>query len=320
MPPATPAKAGQDDMKGKLPAAGYPGGSPLPAGSPEAAQPPAPPGPGTTLPAVPAADTGTGEKKEPPAPGVPVPSPGSTPTKPVEGKPELKQVEPVPPPPGGLTQPPRPGAAPPPPPGAPTKADAPLQRITMEASPPARSPVAPAVGAEPAAKTTSGEPIQKSSFDTSPPAAGGPTGANVQLGGPRPATTPPASRAGEPAPFPADAWKGAPPKVAALPPVAAPAVAQPQAISYTVDLHDSKAGDTWESLSKQYYGTTEAAAALREFNRSTPRASDRLRRDGTIAAGDPVFIPQLSILQRHGLKMRPLGAPGSTPPASGKMP
>jgi hypothetical protein len=47
------------------------------------------------------------------------------------------------------------------------------------------------------------------------------------------------------------------------------------------------------------------AEALRAFNQRYPQSSERVRRDGQPAVGDPVFIPPTWLLQeRHGTLIR----------------
>ena len=99
-----------------------------------------------------------------------------------------------------------------------------------------------------------------------------------------------------------------------------PAVAvllQPRTEVYDVKKYTCQAGDTWEKLSKAHYGEETAAAALREFNRNHPRADDRVRADGSMPPGATVYIPQLRVLQRHGLDLGPtptIQAPGAGSP------
>jgi hypothetical protein len=91
-------------------------------------------------------------------------------------------------------------------------------------------------------------------------------------------------------------------------------VTQPRVDRYTVESHDCVAEDTWEKLAKEKYGHENAAPALREFNRNYFRATDRLRKEGTMAPGEKVFIPPVSVLERHGYLVAP-PAPMATPSA-----
>jgi hypothetical protein len=62
-----------------------------------------------------------------------------------------------------------------------------------------------------------------------------------------------------------------------------------------------KAEDTFKSLSAHYYQTEDYALALQLYNRNHPRASETLRRDGTLTIGETIYIPSGSVLeQRHG--------------------
>ena len=83
----------------------------------------------------------------------------------------------------------------------------------------------------------------------------------------------------------------------------------PKTARYDVQWRECVTGDTWEKLSKEFYYTETAAAALREFNRTYERASDSMRRDGTITPKDRVYIPPVDILERHGL----IAPPAKTP-------
>ncbi len=89
-------------------------------------------------------------------------------------------------------------------------------------------------------------------------------------------------------------------------------ILQPRTEVYDVKKYTCQADDTWEKLSKAHYGDETAAAALREFNRQHARADDRVRADGSLPPGATVYIPQLRVLQRHGLD---LGATPSKPAA-----
>ncbi len=59
-------------------------------------------------------------------------------------------------------------------------------------------------------------------------------------------------------------------------------------------------GDSFGSVSQRFYKTEDYAAALQMYNRSHPRASSALRRDGTVAEGDKIYIPEDSrILEKR---------------------
>jgi hypothetical protein len=125
---------------------------------------------------------------------------------------------------------------------------------------------------------------------TTPPAPAGPSAPSA----PGSASLPSAGKA---------ALSAAPIKVAAPGSSLQPApLAQPRTDRYNVEYHTCVVEDTWEKLAATYYSDERAAAALKEYNRYHPHASDLMRTEGRLAPGEKVAIPPLRILkERHGL-------------------
>mgnify|MGYP002780419656 CR=1 FL=1 len=70
---------------------------------------------------------------------------------------------------------------------------------------------------------------------------------------------------------------------------------------FDVDLHDPKAGDTYESISKQFYGDAKYAEALKAFNANRP-----------LGAGGSVQVPPMYVLRKKFtglLSARPVPQP-----------
>jgi hypothetical protein len=91
---------------------------------------------------------------------------------------------------------------------------------------------------------------------------------------------------------------------------------------YDITLHKAVAGDTWEKLSKHYYGHERCSDAMRAFNMQHARASMRMRNEGTVLAGESIIIPPLRVLlESHGPLIRPWDskspyAPNKLPPGA----
>ncbi len=83
--------------------------------------------------------------------------------------------------------------------------------------------------------------------------------------------------------------------LAATPPVPAE---RPPTTSYDVDIYEPKPGDSWESISKDFYGDARFAPALRTYNRNKP-----------LHGAGPVDVPPLYILRR----LMPAGSSGVVP-------
>jgi hypothetical protein len=76
---------------------------------------------------------------------------------------------------------------------------------------------------------------------------------------------------------------------------------QPQVVVYDEQEYRAAAGDTFETISKKYYGTEKFAEALRRHNRYHARASLQMANEGTLAPGERLYIPPADILeQRYG--------------------
>lgn len=88
---------------------------------------------------------------------------------------------------------------------------------------------------------------------------------------------------------------GSTPSIAVSPPIVAPAIAQPVAsvpvVSYDEDSYQCRAGDTFRSISQQFYKSERFERALLLFNRNHPRASDEIRREPPALAGQTVYLP-----------------------------
>jgi hypothetical protein len=155
----------------------------------------------------------------------------------------------------------------------------------------------------------------------SPAATQPPAGNPVPIGGPNtvPAALPSAA---SPPPATAPTYVPAPlPPAAPMTPVGAPITAttppirlpdslpaQPlapaespttQVVTYQETRHSVVAADSFQSLSREYYGNDSYAAALQLWNQTHPRASDSMARDGKLVPGDKIYIPPTAQLERH---------------------
>jgi hypothetical protein len=80
-------------------------------------------------------------------------------------------------------------------------------------------------------------------------------------------------------------------------------------------------GDTFKELSKRYYSSENYDKALEQYNRNHGEANDAMQREGTLVAGEKVFIPSKIYLEKHyrsliaGLPSEPPAVP--TPEARG---
>jgi hypothetical protein len=84
-------------------------------------------------------------------------------------------------------------------------------------------------------------------------------------------------------------------------------------ISYEEVRHTLTGSDSYESLSRQYYNSDAYAQALRMWNQNHPRASEAMSRDGSIVAGDKVFIPPVTQLEQHYASVIPNVKPAARP-------
>ncbi len=72
-------------------------------------------------------------------------------------------------------------------------------------------------------------------------------------------------------------------------PAATPEVnLKPAATSFDVDLYDPRVGDSYDSISKEFYNDSRYASALREFNRNKP-----------LQGSGPVEVPPMHILRKR---------------------
>jgi hypothetical protein len=87
--------------------------------------------------------------------------------------------------------------------------------------------------------------------------------------------------------------------------------------SYSVTRYECQAGDTFQSVSKQYFRREDYATALQAYNRvdSHRCGSPTLSSDGKLKAGDVVYVPMLAALESEysSYLPRPETAPTSFP-------
>jgi hypothetical protein len=81
--------------------------------------------------------------------------------------------------------------------------------------------------------------------------------------------------------------------------------------SYDVDIYHPRSGDTWESISREYFNDTRYAAVLRAYNQNR-----------ALAPGREIDVPPIHVLRRMAPQPAPItGAPpGRVTPASGTDP
>jgi hypothetical protein len=81
-------------------------------------------------------------------------------------------------------------------------------------------------------------------------------------------------------------------------------------VSYTC-----RPSDTYRGISARFYPSEDYAAALQLYNRNHPRASDTMRRDGTLVPGETLYIPPISLLEERyrAAIPRPSGAARPVP-------
>ncbi|HXG10205.1 MAG TPA: LysM peptidoglycan-binding domain-containing protein [Gemmataceae bacterium] len=145
-----------------------------------------------------------------------------------------------------------------------------------------------------------------------------------------PPPVPPAAPAAVPAttPLPPRTPAGASVPPLAVPGTRAPArtpiPAAPQVESFDEEEYRVKPGDTFESISTQFYRTNKYAQALLLFNRNHPLAGIGVRQEPpTLQPGQPVYIPPTRILEkRYGsvipdLAPSPAGTSSAAPPLGG---
>jgi len=85
-------------------------------------------------------------------------------------------------------------------------------------------------------------------------------------------------------------------------PVNVPEV-RPAITSFDVDLYDPRVGDSYESISKEFYNDTRYAAALKEFNRGKP-----------LQGAGQVEVPPMHVLRKRYPQY--VGGTATTSPAS----
>lgn len=250
--PAASSKSGESNTSttvpppvSLVPSLGPP--SVVPAGATEPAKPAAPvtPLPGGPM-APPTTPTGSGTPTIPPPalPALPDDKPVSPPVKPAD----LPAVPPA------SVVPPIAGSTP-----------------RVPAVPPVVPPVVPPAtgGAKPPTdKSADGKKPGVTPSGISLPAPGGVSPAASPGGPPTPASSPPVVPGGLPAapPMMLDFTKTA----GATDPKPAAGPERATTTSYDVDLHEPKSGDTYETISREFYNDPKYAPALREYNGRRP--------------------------------------------------
>lgn len=257
----------------------------------------------------------------PPSAPVPLPTPAAPAASPEVAPPPLQpEHRPVPAAPGEDNRsmaPPAEGRAivpgsvevqPPLPPTPPPAGTAPGANLGQPVIPPAVTPPAPARTGDPAPSP----PIRPIPGASEPARR---TGGNVTPMGPDPlvqarATAPVGTPIGAPVP----AVPGSPvrPLIGTV----------PQVESFDEEEYRARVGDTFQSISMQFYRTDKYAQALLLFNRSHPLASEAIRQDPpALRPGQAVYVPPGGILERrHGTAvpeltpLPPTGAPRTDRP------
>jgi hypothetical protein len=95
----------------------------------------------------------------------------------------------------------------------------------------------------------------------------------------------------EPPPF---VPSSAPRPIAATPPSGGPLVD-----SWDERTYVAKTGDSYAAISLSEYKTEDYAKALQMYNQNHPRAGDAMRRDGTMAPGDRIYLPPSPVLEKR---------------------
>jgi len=105
------------------------------------------------------------------------------------------------------------------------------------------------------------------------------------------------------------------PSVSPQPPTSrlnTPGAIQSVGFQYAEQRVPVKQGDTYASLSRQYYFTDEYAATLQKYNSNHPEARTQDQLAGRLVPGQLVFIPDRSALQSPSLQpIAPPLQPGS---------
>ncbi len=86
---------------------------------------------------------------------------------------------------------------------------------------------------------------------------------------------------------------------AARPIPTAPASNAPLVDSWDERTYVAKPGDTYAVISLSEYKTEDYAKALQMYNQNHPRAGDAMRRDGTMAPGDQIYLPPSPVLEKR---------------------
>ncbi len=210
----------------------------------------------------------------PPLPDLPGVPPAAAPL----ATPVTPTVPAIPAPPSPFEVQPPPPASPPPAPAAPAPAVTPPTPVKL-----------PPIPGEPVGPLTSPDvklpPPAEGAFAPSPPPA---ATRPVETPTPAPAVRPPEPAASLPDPAPKPLTFTKPAGGADVRPAGGSNTGErPPQTSFDVQLHEPRAGETYESISRDWYNSPNLAAALRAYNRNKP-----------LTGGGTVDVPPLGDLRR----------------------
>jgi hypothetical protein len=178
----------------------------------------------------------------------------------------------------------------------------PLQPIQEQKPPAPPVPAVPEPNPPPVLKPLQpvileGKPLTPITPEARPPVEGNPPAAPMPPVGAAPgAVTPVVS-----VPLPAAPLRPLPPQT-------------PQVNSYDEVVYFWKVGDTYGSVSAARYGTDKQAAALQEWNRMHPNATDNVRQGGLPNPGEKIYLPPVHKLEgREGAFVATPLVPGPGP-------
>ena len=89
------------------------------------------------------------------------------------------------------------------------------------------------------------------------------------------------------------------PSPAPRPLAIAPRNGAPVVDSWDERTYVAKPGDTFATISLSEYKTEDYAKALQLYNQNHPRTGDAMRRDGTMAPGDRIYLPPSPVLEKR---------------------
>lgn len=73
----------------------------------------------------------------------------------------------------------------------------------------------------------------------------------------------------------------------------------PTVVSFDEQEYVCQKGDTFESVSKQFYMAAEYAKALQRHNASHPRVNEDMSNSGKLIPGEKIYIPQIQYLEQR---------------------